>query len=95
MKNLFTAIALTVMVAIGAVATLDAFDRSIYPGCRVVDQIGNQLVIELNTELRTGTDMSCQRAEKLIKKINRSGYDAVIITDRETWVPRVAPIVYL
>ena len=94
MKTILTAITITTMAAIMAVATLDALDKSIYPGCRVVEQIGNQLVIELTPDLRTGTDTSCLKAERLIKKINRSGYDVIILTDKNTWVPKVAPITY-
>ena len=73
--------------------TLNALDRSIYKGCRVVEQRGNTLLIELDENLLTGTDTACQKADRLIKEINRDGYDAVIVVSSpEAWVPRVAPV---
>jgi len=73
--------------------TLNALDRSIYRGCRVLEQRGNTLLIELEEDLLTGTDTACQKAERLVEAINRDGYDAVIVvSSQDQWVPRVAPI---
>ena len=76
------------------VALIQALDRSIFPGCRVISQNNKQLVIRLDRDLCDGTDESCEFAEALIKKIRKSGYDPYILISQDEWCPSVAPFVY-
>jgi len=73
------------IVLIMCIAGLDALDRSIYPGCKVVDQIGETLHIRLDEELMSATDMACHGVEKIVKAIQRDGYDVRILMQPEEW----------
>jgi len=88
MRNLFI---LVVVISLVSVASLNALDKSIFTDCRVVEQLGNTLVIELDSELTDGSDTSCERAEQLVAKITATGYD-VVLYPSSNWLPRVAPI---
>ena len=88
MKNI---IILVVVISLMCVASLNALDRSIFTGCKVVDQFGNTLVIELDAELIDGSDTGCLRAEQLVAKITATGYD-VVLYPSSNWLPKVAPI---
>ena len=88
MKNM---IILVVVISLFSVASLSALDKSIFQDCRVVEQLGNTLVIELDSELTDGSDLSCERAERLVNKITASGYD-VVLYPSSNWLPKIAPI---
>jgi len=60
-------------LTIMGIATLDALDRSIYPGCRVVFQSGQMLAIDIDP------DLTLSQRQKLIEKIRRSGYDVAVV----------------
>ena len=67
-------------------ATEYGLSKTIYPGCRVVAQIGNILYIDFNKELSTGTDTACEDAYDVIQKITADGY-AVVVNIPDYWVP--------
>jgi len=77
---------ISIVAVVAVVACLNALDRSVFPGCRVIDQSGRVLTIELSDELCEGTDTACERAEALINKIKDSGY-SVRIAESDHWVP--------
>jgi hypothetical protein len=54
--------------------SLDALDRSIYPGCKVLDQQADILIIELDPEFDEPTDMVCTRFGELVYQIAQDGY---------------------
>ena len=93
LKHFLAVSILVCVIGSMSIAALDAIDRSIFPGCKVLAQRGETLLIRLDSELITGTDSACEKAERLVKKINRSGYDVVIVVSSpDTWVPAVAPV---
>lgn len=89
MRNL---VIVSMIVALGWLSVVHALDKSIYPGCRVVDQVAGKLIIQLDRELLTGTDAACEAAQALIEKIERSGYDVCIQSDNNQWIPAVAEV---
>ena len=80
-------IILTIILAIMGVSFLDAIDRSIYPGCKVLKQSGQTLIIRLDPELLDGTDSGCEAAERLISRIQRDGYEVKIAIKEGEWAP--------
>ena len=85
MKTIGTFIVLTIIVVTLASASIDALNRSIYEGCAVIDQIGNTLIIELDSDL-DATDTGCLKAERLIGHIMDDGYDVRIRVADGDWV---------
>jgi len=65
---------LVAMFGLLTVLSLDALDRSIYPGCKVLDQQADVLIIELDARFETATDTACQEFGELVYKIARDGY---------------------
>jgi len=86
MKTIAIMSTITIISIVAVVACLNALDRSVFPGCKVVDQSGRVLTIELSDELCEGTDTACEMAEALINKIKDSGY-SVRIAESDHWVP--------
>lgn len=52
---------------------LDAMDRNIYPGCKVLGQDGRVLTIQLDDKF-DGGDGACHAAGQLIYSITQDGY---------------------
>jgi hypothetical protein len=65
-------IAIIVLISLLWLSLVHALDRSIFPGCTVIKQQGNMLLIDPDQELTK------DQLQKLIEKINASGYDALI-----------------
>lgn len=84
MKTLLSAVALVCILLGLTILSLDALDRSIYPGCKVLSQDGDILVIRLSDELTTGTDMACQKAGELIHQITKDGYLVQVVDSHLT-----------
>jgi hypothetical protein len=74
LKTTVCAIILIICFGIVAVMSLDALDRSIYPGCKVLDQQADILIIELDPEFDEPTDMVCTRFGELVYQIAQDGY---------------------
>lgn len=75
MGNLFKALSLSCLVLVLAHAALWTIDHKSFPGCTIIThEPGNVLVIELDEELATGTDYSCELAGKLVYSICLQGY---------------------
>ena len=74
MKEFTAVIALTIIVIIMGIATLDALDKMAYPGCKVLSQTGQQLIIRIDQ------DLSPKRIERLMAKIRHDGYDPFVQT---------------
>jgi hypothetical protein len=65
---------LVAMFGLLTVLSLDALDRSIYPGCKVLDQQADILIIELDAKFDEPTDTVCQAFGELVYKIAQDGY---------------------
>jgi hypothetical protein len=87
MKTIASIVTLAIITVVGTFAVLDALDRSIFPGCKVIRQEDNTLFVKLSTSLTTGTDTACEQAERLIKSIQRQGYSVALLTPMGTWTP--------
>lgn len=74
MKTASGCILLVILIILVSISAMDALDRSIYPGCKVLDQQGDVLVIELDKELAEPTDTNCRKVGELVYKIARDGY---------------------
>jgi hypothetical protein len=74
MKTTVSAIILVITIGIVTVAAIDALDKNIYPGCKVIDQQDKILIIKLDKDLEEPTDINCQRVGKLVYQIARDGY---------------------
>ena len=94
MRNIIAIIILAIMVCIGSYAFLDALDRSIYPGCKVLEQKGDTLYISINKDLLTGTDSACEKAERLIGRIMADGYQVKVVVPYGEWSPFPKLVVY-
>jgi len=93
-KNMVAAVVVTVVCLTLWSVAIEALDRSIFSGCRVIETRGQQMVIRLDKDLCTGTDSACEEAEHVIKKIRKAGYDPYLLVYDGEWVPTVAPFVY-
>jgi hypothetical protein len=67
-------ILLAILIVLVSISAIDALDRSIYPGCKVIDQQADVLIIELDPEFSEPTDMNCQKFGELVYQIARDGY---------------------
>jgi len=76
---LVSVIILCGLVTIMAMTTLDALDRSIYPGCKVISQEDNILFIKLDAAINTGSDMGYARSSRLIQRICMDGYTVRVL----------------
>jgi len=74
LKKIANICILTGLMIVITIAALDALDRSIYPGCKVLDQQADVLIIELDARFETATDTACQEFGELVYKIARDGY---------------------
>jgi hypothetical protein len=73
-KTIASIACILAVFGIFTIAFLDALDRSIYPGCRVLDQQADVLVIELDAKFDEPTDTVCQAFGDLVYKIAQDGY---------------------
>jgi len=62
-------------------AGLDALDRSIYPGCKVISQTDDVLAIKINAAINTGTDSGYADSAQLIYQICLDGYRVRVLND--------------
>ena len=69
---------LVAMFGLLTVLSLDALDRSIYPGCKVIDQQADVLIIKLDPEFEAVTDTVCQQFGNLVYRIAQDGYQVQV-----------------
>jgi hypothetical protein len=74
LKKIANIAILTGLMIVTTIIALNALDRSIYPGCRVLDQQADVLIIELDDKFETATDTACQEFGELVYKIAQDGY---------------------
>jgi len=89
MKN-FTAFSILAIIVIGTVfIAINAFDRHMYPGVNVIGQEGHVLLVQLDDELTTGTDMMCLEATYILLNVaEQSGYSLKVMPKQSgDWVP--------
>lgn len=67
-------ILIVILFGIVTIVALDALDRSIYPGCKVLDQQADVLIIELDPKFEAVTDTICQEFGELVYRIAQDGY---------------------
>jgi hypothetical protein len=70
---------LVAMFGLLTVLSLDALDRSIYPGCKVLDQQADVLIIELDPRFDEPTDGVCQQFGDLVYRIAQDGYQVQVV----------------
>ena len=74
-SNFFSVLGLLILCFAVLQAMTWAIDHRSFPGCVIVGhETGNVLVIELDEQLATGTDASCEAAGQLIYSICLEGY---------------------
>jgi hypothetical protein len=74
MKTTINVFVLIGVVYVLTVFSLDALDRSIYPGCKVLDQQADILIIQLDEQFDEPTDSVCQAFGELVFQIAQDGY---------------------
>lgn len=77
-KTTISAVVIIICFAVITVVGLDALDRSIYPGCKVIDQQADVLIIKLDPEFDEPTDFVCSRFGNLVYQIARDGYQVQV-----------------
>jgi hypothetical protein len=89
-ENLLSLLVLILMCTGISWASINALDKNIYPGCKVISedttsmQGAKILVIELDPELNIGTDTACMLAGQLIYEITLDGYLVHVINSHMT-----------
>jgi hypothetical protein len=78
-ETIMGAICIILVYSLLVIASLDALDRSIYPGCKVLDQQADVLIIELDPRFDEPTDGVCQQFGDLVYRIAQDGYQVQVV----------------
>ena len=78
-KELIGILTMAILVWVIGFTCLDKLDSNIYPGCKVIGQVGQTLVIKLDPEINTGTDAGYAACGDLIYKIALDGYNIKVV----------------
>ena len=87
MRILANSILLAIVVIMVAYGVDAGLSKAIYPGCTVVEETGRTLTIEFGPEINRGTDASCEKADRVIRNILRSGFKVKIQAPEGKWTP--------
>lgn len=80
-RSLLNVVVLICILIIPVYAGLDALDRSIYPGCKVISQTGDVLSIKINPAINTGSDSGYADSARLIHRICLDGYRVKVLNN--------------